>query len=125
MCDCHSYNGQTGSTPEVVATPPWSNKTVCLDACIADAIQLLWSLGYVTAGCCCGHGETEPHVILADHNSEDAPVQVAKLLEEVDGRPWRVGRWELVWYDAAIGVKDNFCVNVIKANTIPATGDKE
>lgn len=74
MCDCHSYNGQTGSTPEVVATPPWSNKTVCLDACIADATQLLWSLGYVTAG---------------------------------------------------FGVKDNFCVNVIKANTIPATGDKE
>jgi len=28
---------------------------LCLDKCIAEEVQYLWSLGIRTTGCCCGH----------------------------------------------------------------------
>ena len=31
-------------------------KGICVDACIAGAIKMLWENGVETAGCCCGHG---------------------------------------------------------------------
>ncbi len=32
-----------------------SNSKICLDKCIAEEVQYLWSLGIRTTGCCCGH----------------------------------------------------------------------
>lgn len=29
---------------------------ITIDACLAEEIQKLWSLGIKTTGCCCGHG---------------------------------------------------------------------
>lgn len=31
-------------------------ENVPVDACLADEIEYLWSLGIRTTGCCCGHG---------------------------------------------------------------------
>lgn len=33
--------------------------TICVDRCIADAVQALWALGVVTTGCCCGHNKRD------------------------------------------------------------------
>lgn len=32
-------------------------RCLVLDACIVPAIKALWSAGFVTLSCCCGHGE--------------------------------------------------------------------
>lgn len=29
---------------------------VCIDGCIIEAIEYIWSVGIETTGCCCGHG---------------------------------------------------------------------
>ena len=42
----------------------WDTKAV--DACIAPIIQALNDAGIYTAGCCCGHGETDGNIILHD-----------------------------------------------------------
>lgn len=36
-------------------------KTVAIDNCLIDEIKLLWSVGVVTAGCCCGHNNPKLH----------------------------------------------------------------
>jgi hypothetical protein len=104
MCDCISYNRPdlcpTNGTREVVVTaPPHMPKDngYCIDACIVDAIKMLWSHGVHTGGCCCGHngvfGEPNPHVIVTDR--EDAE-RTKRLLAEHDHRTWDVMQWRLV-----------------------------
>ena len=39
---------------------------VGVDACLADEIRYLWSLGIVTTGCCCGHGKGAPYIGVED-----------------------------------------------------------
>lgn len=46
MCNCHSYNFQSGETPNAVLTVPENilaftdgRETVCVDACIADVVK--------------------------------------------------------------------------------------
>ena len=43
---------------------------VCIDPCIVDEIQYLWSLGVITYGSCCGHNKLEPMVNVDDKNIE-------------------------------------------------------
>jgi len=99
MCDCKSYNGfneaHGGASEVVLPKPPWSQKEngICVDACISEAIKMLWENGVVTRGCCCGHNTTDPTVVV----SEDVETnRVLQLLKENDGRNWIVNRWELV-----------------------------
>ena len=42
-----------------------SNK-ICLDKCIAEEVQYLWSLGIRTTGCCCGHNIQEGYIGVID-----------------------------------------------------------
>ena len=42
----------------------WALKPV--DKCIAPIVQALNDAGIYTAGCCCGHGETDGNIILHD-----------------------------------------------------------
>lgn len=35
---------------------------ICVDACIEDEIQLLWALGIITTGCCCGHNKQTGYI---------------------------------------------------------------
>ena len=97
-CDCHCYNANTGNVPEVVVDAPyWAHTTlgerkekICLDACIAVAVQELWRRGVVTIGSCCGHGLVSPSVVI-----EGDAQECAKILAEIDERCWDVLKWEL------------------------------
>ena len=97
-CRCRSYNRPDwgGDQPEVVLPKPeWSERErgICVDACIADSIMMLWAHGIVTGGCCCGHNREGPSVIL--DNNADAQ-QAITLLRGNDGRNWKVMQWQLV-----------------------------
>ncbi|NRG48461.1 hypothetical protein HRF87_27650 [Bacillus sp. CRN 9] len=47
-----------GLYKEVRVINPYQNKKiVVIDACIADEIQELNTLGVITLACCCGHGK--------------------------------------------------------------------
>lgn len=92
MCNCRSYNKPEwgGFMAEVVLDPrPFfdsATKTVCVDPCIASTILRLWSRGVWTEGCCCGHNQDYPSVIIA---SLEMAESAAVVLRE-DGRTWRV-----------------------------------
>lgn len=100
MCDCISYNRPDLCAPDgrpevILPKPSWSSKEngICVDACIADAIKMLWANDVVTDGCCCGHnGWTPPSVVV------DSAVDARKtldLLTKYDGRAWEVFQWRL------------------------------
>ena len=100
MCNCHSYNKDTGTEPEVILDPnkyfDWDLKarTVCVDACIAEQIKALWREKIWTGGCCCGHNKTNPNVVLKE--GED-PKKAIKLLKRIDPeREWDVLQWQLI-----------------------------
>ena len=44
--------------------------TICVDRCIAEEVQYLWSLGIVTTGCCCGHNIMEGYIGVIDKDIE-------------------------------------------------------
>ena len=101
MCDCISYNRPdlclADGRPEVIlpAPPQITDKPngICVDACIADAIRMLWSHGVETKGCCCGHNRGGPSVVIAKQCDGD---MVKRLLSEHDGRGWDVFQWRLI-----------------------------
>lgn len=101
-CTCHSYNWDEGEIPNVVMTVPDhirqhtdGRETVCIDACISDAISSLWERELPTLNSCCGHNRQEPSVIIPDGAD---PEQYLAALAEVDARAWVVSRWERVEY---------------------------
>jgi len=98
-CRCISYNrpdlNPLADRPEVILPrPSWSSRErgICVDACIADAIRMLWAHGIITAGCCCGHNRMNPSVIV---DERDHALLAIKLLKEQDGRDWHVQQWRL------------------------------
>jgi hypothetical protein len=85
MCKCHSYNNETGSTPErILDWAPYfpemaknaERTDVCVDACIANEVERLWKAGILTVGSCCGHGMPERRsIVISDsygHRADDA-----------------------------------------------------
>lgn len=101
MCNCHSYNGDSGAVPEVILpAPPWLDVSdvkrqygICVDACIADTVRHLWSKGIVTHGSCCGHGKDLPSLVLEDDATLLDAAAVRDLLAEVDHRTWKLLSW--------------------------------
>jgi len=100
MCDCVSYNRPdwcpANGTPEVILPKPaWSSRErgICVDACIAEAIKMLWANGIVTDGCCCGHNRMRPSVVI--DSSADGRRALDLLLRN-DGRDWVVNQWRLM-----------------------------
>jgi len=105
-CSCLSYNWDIGTVPNVMLpAPSWSSQeSICIDACIADAILALWDEGIQTGASCCGHGgfvpdwidgavPHGPEVIVMDN--EDAEL-AARVLRRVDqSRHWKVLQWQL------------------------------
>lgn len=80
----------------IVPKPEWSdrqNDTICLDACISDAILMLWENGVQTLGCCCGHNRMPPNVVIAESADGQRAIE---LLRKNDGRQWEVMQWQLV-----------------------------
>lgn len=107
MCTCYSYNADwppkdaPDTAPTVVLEVPGEDRTVCVDACIADVVRTLMQEGFAFSGSCCGHNLNPPSLILASDN--DSGVTIALLrsrLEQLDPRPWTILRWELRAYPA-------------------------
>jgi hypothetical protein len=99
MCDCISYNRpdicpETGTRSVILPKPEWSSreKGICVDACIAEAIKMLWANGVVTTGCCCGHNRAKPSVVIETGND---CLEAIRLLKENDGREWEVLQWRI------------------------------
>lgn len=57
-----------GDVPPVLLTPPESFsgevhiRPTEIDACLASTIRALWSAGFVTYFCCCGHNLETPYI---------------------------------------------------------------
>jgi hypothetical protein len=76
MCNCNNIEiGSFGNQVEITELPPhmaaFKNKmggapSICLDRCIAEEVQHLWSLGITTTGCCCGHNKQEGYIGVID-----------------------------------------------------------
>jgi len=75
MCNC--INVKMGSYDNQVELPrpkcmigraegSPNPKTICIDKCIAEEIQYLWSCGIRTTGCCCGHNIQEGYIGVID-----------------------------------------------------------
>lgn len=47
-----------------------SNNKICLDKCISEEIQYLWSLGIRTTGCCCGHSIKKGYIGVIEEDIE-------------------------------------------------------
>ena len=52
----------------VYLKPFWksAHEMIGIDKCLVDEIRYLWSLGIITAGCCCGHGRIEPTICVEE-----------------------------------------------------------
>ncbi len=57
MCDCKNITpgNKDCYNQQIVMHPPFQSKYICIDPCIVTEIKMLWSIGIVTMGCCCGH----------------------------------------------------------------------
>ena len=95
-CDCHSYNGETGKTPEVIAfIPDDSKREICLDACISKTVQELWRRGIMTEGSCCGHNKLKPSIVVSQGVDMK---QCKEILDKIDQRDWEISQWQRVVY---------------------------
>lgn len=101
-CDCRSYNRPEwgGATDEVILDfrayfPDEGRETVCVDVCIAEAIEMLWAAGVKTEASCCGHnGKSQvacgkPNVMISDPEQ----AQIAYDILRMDARTWWVSFW--------------------------------
>ena len=80
--------------PDSIATHK-QNRTVGVDACIAEVIRHLWSKGIETLGCCCGHGREDPSLIVADGYGLISIGRIQKQIAEIDHRRWIILQWKL------------------------------
>lgn len=81
-CSCSCVNIEVGSygnqvelprPPQMIGRKEGSESdTICVDRCISEEVQYLWSLGISTTGCCCGHnrGNEYPHIGVIDSDIE-------------------------------------------------------
>jgi hypothetical protein len=90
----------------VVKLPPLvdkgkENRTVSIDSCILLNMRYLWENAVDTCGCCCGHGQNNPSIILPEEYNKSQIKRVAKLLATCDKgegvkRTWDIYQWQLV-----------------------------
>lgn len=80
--------------PDGIATYR-QNRTVCVDSCIVDVIKHLWSKGWQTLGCCCGHGKGNPNVVITDGYGAQDILAILLELSQVDAREWDILQWKL------------------------------
>lgn len=100
--NCHSYNGDFGTLPEVKLTMLTSilpngdrkYKDVMIDACIAPVIKHLWDNEVNTAGSCCGHGKRPPSIVLG--NDAENYSQIREWIKEKDNRWFELSQWRRV-----------------------------
>jgi hypothetical protein len=76
--------------------PEKQNRTVSVDACIADVIKALWREGCQTLGCCCGHGKENPSIVISTSYDDEGIRRIADFLKTHDSRSWVIHQWKLV-----------------------------
>ena len=83
-------------TMTVVTTPDWfweerhhPEKGIAIDSCIADDLAAAWEAGVRTLGCCCGHGDETPSVVLTQD-----PEQPELARGVLPG--WTLLQWQLL-----------------------------
>ena len=68
MCNCISYNQpqdyQVDKDVVLINMEMTGKDSVCIDACIAMDINLLWDNKIPTLSCCCGHNIRNKSVIV-------------------------------------------------------------
>lgn len=101
-CKCKSYNGDFGTTPEVVLPrPAWMPdgeriNGVPVDACIAEVVKHLWANGVVTLSSCCGHNRHYGPPSLVLGGSESNISRVRQLIADKDSRNFELSQWKRV-----------------------------
>lgn len=96
MCDCHSYNMDSGVVSEVVlrnVPVGIGKKSVCVDACIANVVRHLWDSDVLTQSSCCGHNLEGPSLVLEDGLSQTDVDEIRGIIAQVDTRTWRLLSW--------------------------------
>ncbi len=100
-CNCRSYNRPDwgGDEPEVVLpVPEWAGserQTICVDACIADEVKVLWAARIWTLGSCCGHNGAAPRMVIVDRADREKAARLLRLI----GRGTQIAAWELIYGD--------------------------
>jgi len=80
--------------PENICT--WKKvRTICIDACIVPQIKELWTEGYETLGCCCGHNKCKPSVVIGEGYDNMVIQNIASILSNSDDRVWDILQWKL------------------------------
>lgn len=94
---CLEHSTEVVSIPNFLM-PEKEVRSVCLDPCIVNQIKALWDAGFYTLGCCCGHLESSPSVILEGGCIESDIMKAYKVLyrSEDKDREWRIMQWRLV-----------------------------
>jgi len=66
LCTCANVEMGTYAATVSMQTP--TEKWVGVDVCIATEVGRLWMSGVTTLASCCGHGELEPTVVVAEES---------------------------------------------------------
>lgn len=102
QCNCHSYNGDFGTVPEVklqiiASISPEGEKTykdIMVDNCIGIVIGHLITNGVNTIGSCCGHGNKPPSIVLG--GDVENYRQIREWIAEKDKRWFELSQWKRV-----------------------------
>jgi len=70
-------------------------RSISADKCIADILPILWNKKWQTRGCCCGHGKSNPSIIINETHSDDEILELKKLISSIDIRCWDILQWRL------------------------------
>lgn len=66
-CDCKNIEIGSYDNQVMLVPPSWSSKEwICVDKCLSQEIQVLWNMGIITTGCCCGHNKLESFIGVKD-----------------------------------------------------------
>ena len=74
-----------------------SPDTICIDIEIADVIQKLWDNKIITLGCCSGHGEKNPSIVLSKDYDNKKILDIKFIIANADvqHRDWDLFQWKL------------------------------
>lgn len=84
----------------VLDMPDWVdegklNRTIACDECCVNVIKYLWANKINTLSHCCGHGKTEPSIVIADGYTWTEIKRIEGIITEIDSREWSIYQWRL------------------------------
>jgi hypothetical protein len=81
--------------PDVI-DPDRNTRTISCDQCLVEVVQHLWKYKIQTKGCCCGHGEQLPSIVVSSGYGSDDIDRIEQLIAEVDVRHFHILQWQLI-----------------------------